>query len=315
MASFLRLHSAYQAATDQLLALTQGEAPQIVTAPEAVVHNEFRRHRNHFRELEEAAETFWAGTPVEADEVYVALEQRLRDHVDVTVRLVRVKDLPGTLRQYDASRREIRLSEALDHTNRIFGDLVHMCALLEQRTLLDALVVRSGITDPRGVARLRVELANYFAAAVLMPYDAFLAEARATKYDLDHIATRFGVSFEQACHRAATPLSARARRACPSSSCGSTRAETSPSGSTPPGSTWPSMAAPARGSMCTPAFRARGGSCRNSWKCRSKSQFFVFSRTVDRPTWARHAQDNRLAVAMGCAIEHASEIGYAEVFP
>ena len=45
-----------------------------------------------------------------------------------------------------------------------------------------------------------------------------------------------------------------------------------------------------------------------------KSQFFVFSRTVDRPTWARHAQDNRLAVAMGCAIEHASEIGYAEVF-
>jgi len=51
---------------------------------------------------------------------------------------------------------------------------------------------------------LRVELANYFAAAVLMPYDAFLTEARATKYDLDHIATRFSVSFEQACHRATT---------------------------------------------------------------------------------------------------------------
>jgi predicted transcriptional regulator len=33
---------------------------------------------------------------------------------------------------------------------------------------------------------------------------------------------------------------------------------------------------------------------------------------VDRPTWARHSQDNRLAVAMGCAIGHASEIGYAE---
>ena len=56
-----------------------------------------------------------------------------------------------------------------------------------------------GIRDPRGVARLRVELANYFAAAVLMPYTAFLAEARASKYDFDHISTRFGVSFEQAC--------------------------------------------------------------------------------------------------------------------
>jgi predicted transcriptional regulator len=49
-----------------------------------------------------------------------------------------------------------------------------------------------------------VELANYFAAAVLMPYGQYLAEALASKYDFDHLATRFGVSFEQACHRATT---------------------------------------------------------------------------------------------------------------
>ena len=40
----------------------------------------------------------------------------------------------------------------------------------------------------------------------------------------------------------------------------------------------------------------------------------MFSRTVDRPTWARHAQDNRLAVAMGCAVQFAAEIGSAEGF-
>ena len=45
-----------------------------------------------------------------------------------------------------------------------------------------------------------------------------------------------------------------------------------------------------------------------------RSQFFVFSRTVDRPTWERHSQDNRLAVAMGCAVQHAPEIAYAETF-
>jgi XRE family transcriptional regulator, fatty acid utilization regulator len=75
------------------------------------------------------------------------------------------------------------------------------------------------------VARLRVELANYFAAAVLMPYAAFLAEARATKYDLDHIATRFGVSFEQACHRATT-LQREGAQGVPFFFCGSTRAGT-----------------------------------------------------------------------------------------
>ncbi len=30
------------------------------------------------------------------------------------------------------------------------------------------------------------------------------------------------------------------------------------------------------------------------------------------PAGFRHAQDNRLAVAMGCAIEHAAQIGFAE---
>ena len=310
--SFLRLHSAYQAATDQLLALTEGEAPQIVATPESAVHNEFRKHRNHFRELEEAAEGFWGGSAVEPDEIYVALKRRLRGRVGVTVRLVRVEDLPGTLRQYDEARREILLSEALDHTNRIF-QLVHMAGLLEQRALLDSLVARSGITDPRGVARLRVELANYFAAAVLMPYEAFLAEARATKYDLDHIATRFGVSFEQACHRATT-LQREGALGVPFfflriDKGGNVTKRFNATG----------FHLAEHGGACPrldvhTSFRTPGRIVPQFVEMPDKSQFFVFSRTVDRPTWARHAQDNRLAVAMGCAIEHAPEIGYAEAF-
>ena len=310
--SFLRLHSAYQAATDQLLALTEGEAPQIVATPESAVHNEFRKHRNHFRELEEAAEGFWGGSAVEPDEIYVALKRRLRGRVGVTVRLVRVEDLPGTLRQYDEARREILLSEALDHTNRIF-QLVHMCGLLEKRGLLDSLVARSGITDPRGVARLRVELANYFAAAVLMPYEAFLAEARATKYDLDHIATRFGVSFEQACHRATT-LQREGAQGVPFfflriDKGGNVTKRFNATG----------FHLAEHGGACPrldvhTSFRTPGRIVPQFVEMPDKSQFFVFSRTVDRPTWARHAQDNRLAVAMGCAIEHAPEIGYAEAF-
>ncbi len=163
------------------------------------------------------------------------------------------------------------------------------------------------------MARLRVELANYFAAAVLMPYDAFLAEARATKYDLDHIATRFGVSFEQACHRATT-LQRDGAQGVPFFFL---RID--------------------KGGNVTKRFNATGfhlaeygGACprldvhtilphagadRAAIRGNARpSQFFVFSRTVDRPTWARHAQDNRLAVAMGCAIEYAGEIGYAEAF-
>ena len=310
-AAFLRLHRSWQAATDQLLSLNEGDVRAISATPEAAVHNVFRRQRNHFRDLEEAAEAFWTA-PVERDEIYVALKQRLREGLGISVRLARVEELPGTLRQYDEGRREILLSEALDHTNRTF-QLVHMCGLLEQRELLDRLIDRAGIADPRGVARLRVELANYFAAAVLMPYAAFLAEARATKYDLDHIATRFGVSFEQACHRATT-LQREGAQGVPFFFM-----RIDKGGNVTKRFNATDFHLAEYGGACPrldvhTSFRTPGKIVQQFVEMPDKSQYFVFSRTVDRPTWIRHSQDNRLAVAMGCTIDHSAEIGYAEAF-
>ena len=60
------------------------------------------------------------------------------------------------------------------------------------------------------------------------------------------------------------------------------------------------------------SFRAPGRINTQFVEMPDTSRFFVFSRTVDRPVVTRHDQDLRLAVAMGCAIEHASAIGYAE---
>lgn len=309
--SFIGLYRSYQHLSEQLLSLAESEAPQLSASPEAAVHNYFRRNRNHFRELEEAAEAFWAA-PVERDETYVALKRRLADAHGVKTRLCRVEDLPGALRQYDETRHEILLSEALDHPNRTF-QLVHMCGLLEQRHLLDDVIQRSAITDPRGVARLRIELANYFAAAVLMPYVAFLTEARATKYDLDHIATRFGVSFEQACHRATT-LQRDGAQGVPFfflriDKGGNVTKRFNATG----------FHLAEFGGACPrldvhTSFRTPGRIVPQFVEMPDREQFFVFSRTVERPTWARHSQDNRLAVAMGCAIGYAPEIGYAEGF-
>ncbi len=310
--AFLRLHRAYVAATDQLLSLAEGAGSVLATSPEAVVHNYFRRNRNHFNELEQAAEGFWGPNGVERDEVYARLKQRLQSQLGIKVRLVRVADLPGALRQYDEARREIMLSEALDHTNRTF-QLVHMIGLLEQRGLLDDLIAGSGIIEPRGTARLRVELANYFAAAVLMPYGDFLAEARATKYDLDHLATRFGVSFEQACHRATT-LQREGAQGVPFFFL---RIDKGGNVSKRFNATGFHLAE--HGGACPrldvhTSFRTPGRIVPQFVEMPDASQYFVFSRTVDRPTFERHAQDNRLAVAMGCTIEHAADIGYAEAF-
>ena len=311
--SMLQLHRAYQSAADQVLSLAEsGDAKVDSTTPEAAVHNCFRRNRNHFRTLEDAAGGFWGASPPDRDEVYTALKQRLRKTVGITVRLVAVRDLPGALRQYNEQRREILLSEALDHTNRIF-QLVHMAGLLEQRLLLDGLIAQSGLDQPRAVSRLRVELANYFAAAVLMPYDAFLAEARASKYDLDHLATRFGVSFEQACHRATT-LQRDGAQGVPFFFL-----RIDKGGNVTKRFNATDFHLAEYGGACPrldvhTSFRTPGRIVPQLVEMPDASRYFVFSRTVDRPTFERHGQDNRLAVAMGCTFADAHQIGYAEPF-
>jgi XRE family transcriptional regulator, fatty acid utilization regulator len=106
-AAFLKLHQGYQSAAEQLLATSEaheGSVPSVQGRPEAVVHNFFRRHRNHFRELEEAADAFWNGTPPETDDTYGALKQRLQAELGISVRVVPVEVLPNTLRFYDQRR-------------------------------------------------------------------------------------------------------------------------------------------------------------------------------------------------------------------
>ncbi len=314
-AAFLRLHQSYQAAAEQLMAVSEGgaEGRELVAAsPEAAVHNVFRRNRNHFRELEEAAEAFWRGEQVETDEVYSWMKRRLARALGVTVRVVPVAELPHTLRRYDERTAEILLSQALDHPNRIF-QLAHMFALLTLGPMLDGLLDRSGVAGARERGRLRVELANYYAAAALMPYGAFLAEARASKYDFDHLATRFGVSFEQACHRATT-LQREGAQGVPFFFLRIDKA-----GNVTKRFNATDFHLAEFGGACPrldihTSFRTPGRIVPQFVEMPDASQYFVISRTVDRPAFSRHAQENRLAVAMGCAVEHAPEIGYAEDF-
>jgi predicted transcriptional regulator len=158
-----------------------------------------------------------------------------------------------------------------------------------------------------------VELANYFTAAVLMPYDGFLREAETSKYDFDHLATRFGVSFEQACHRATT-LQRQGAQGVPFFFLRIDKA-----GNVTKRFNSTEFHLAEHGGACPrldvhTSFRAPGRIVPQFVEMPDSSQFFVFSRTVDRPMFARHAQDLRLALAMGCSVEHAGRIGYAEGF-
>lgn len=165
---------------------------------------------NHFAELDEAAEQLYESAQLSADEPYVALRNYLRDRHGVGTRVVPVDFMSGELRRYDRHRQTMFLSELLDQPGRSF-QLAYQVCFLEQIRTMDQIVEQSGIVEDEARRLLRIALANYFAAALLMPYGAFLRTAEETKYDIRLLGRRFGTSFEQVCHRLTTLQRAGAR--------------------------------------------------------------------------------------------------------
>lgn len=314
--SLMSLHRNHRTTTERLLALTGGDADAaqrvIGSSPESVVHDLFRAHRNHFAALETAAEAFRQGETVETGELYGWLKRRLDQRLGLRVEPVPISALPNALRYYDERERRIALSDGLDYPNKVF-QMAHVAGLIEQRESIDGLLAGAKVTGAREQARARVELANYFAAALLMPYEPFLAEAEATGYDIDHLAARFGMSFEQVCHRLTT-LQRDGAKGVPFFFLRIDKA-----GNVTKRFNATAFHLAQYGGACPRwdihmSFRTPGRIIPQFVEMPDGSRYFTVNRTVDRPVLGRHSQDNRLAVTLGCSIEHAGKLAYAQPF-
>lgn len=310
--SFLALHKSYGALTERLLALGDGAAPLLTASPETVVHDLFRKHRNYFDPLERAAETFRGDDTVEKEAFYGFLKERLRRRMGIEVANLPAREMPSTLRFYDEEAGRIQLSDGLDYQNKVF-QLTHVAGLVEFSETFDAVIEGSGVSGAREQSRCRVELANYFAAAVLMPYDAFLSEARASRYDLDHLAARFGVSFEQACHRVTT-LQREGAQGAPFFFLRIDKA-----GNVSKRFNATDFPLAEHGGACPRwdihlSFRTPGRIMTQFVETPDGARYLTVSRTVDRPQLSRMTLDNRLAVTLGCPMSFAEEIVYASKY-
>ena len=202
------LYRAYQHAQDSLGTLSaklsdgQGFDPEATRLPSEEVSDFIQQAMNHFPELESAAESFWTSVALDADHPYPGLVSAFEMR-GIQVRIHRMSEGPGLLRRFDPDRRLLSLSELLPQRSRTF-QLAHQLALLEHSELLDRLTNHSLLRTSASRALARVALANYFASAVLMPYERFLKAVKTERYDIDILGRRFQASFEQVCHRLTT---------------------------------------------------------------------------------------------------------------
>lgn len=204
--AFGRLYQAYRdtnaAASDLALRAAEGGAGGAALSPLEEVRDALDAAQNYFPALEAEAETIRAGLP-ESETVEAALVQHLKRTHGAAVRTYDDQVMGGALRRFDFHARKLLLSDLLEPAQRAF----HVAACIVNLDLgeaLDAEAARAQALSPDAATLYRASLANYAAAALLMPYSAFYEAAEKTRYDIDALRRRFNVSFEQVCHRLTT---------------------------------------------------------------------------------------------------------------
>ena len=169
--------------------------------PSEEVNDFIQRHMNYFDELEGLAEQLWVDARLERGARFAGMARWL-ERQGYGVQLVSGDS--RIVRRYDRDLRRISLSEGLAPASRNF-QLAAQIALLCHHDLLERLSDDDeGLSSASARTLARLVLANYFAGAVLMPYEGFLRAAKAQRYDVELLVNRFGTNFEQTCHRLTT---------------------------------------------------------------------------------------------------------------
>lgn len=195
----LALYRAWRVAREDSsgLALPTGRR---ILLPTEETRDFFHDRANHFPALEAAAEAIGRETGARPAEMNHAIAERLRRAHGLTVT---VGPLDGAMRRYDPAARALHLSEALPRESRGF-QMAFTLMLLEAREAVEAAMEGSAPSTPEAAQMIRIGLLNYAAAALLMPYAAYLAAAQELRHDIEALAARFGVSYEQAAQRLST---------------------------------------------------------------------------------------------------------------
>ena len=285
-----------------------GEAAAALS-PQSWVRDHIQAQRNHFPALEEAAETL-AGALGDPLGIAEPIRRRLKEAYGVEARIVPPELLDAASQHYDLHRKRLMLSALLRPESRTFA-LAYQLALMEFRPVLAQMLDAAAPPDAPSRHLLHMSLANYAAAAIMMPYAAFLEAAEAHRYELDRLCAQFGVSSEQAAHRLTTLNRANAR-----------------------GVPFFLLRVDAAGNISKRfageafPFSRFGGTCPR-WNLHSAFQtpgrvvtqivetpdgqrFFTIGRTVERSIRLDPREDSQLAIGLGCDVKHAPRIAYAD---
>jgi predicted transcriptional regulator/DNA-binding XRE family transcriptional regulator len=205
-AAMLKLFRAYREQAGRLSDLSallagEGRATALSAArlPVDEVSEVFEHRPAYFAGIEEAAEAF-AREFDPGDDLFAALKVWLRREHGISIKQLPVATMPNWRRRYDRHSQRLFLSERLSHFDQLREVAMEAC-LIRMRDAVATEIAALKLSSDEARRLARFELGRYAAHALMMPYAAFHQAAVRARYDVGVLASRFGVSFEQAATR------------------------------------------------------------------------------------------------------------------
>jgi predicted transcriptional regulator/DNA-binding XRE family transcriptional regulator len=301
--AFLALHRAYRESHERLASLDEAlgrEGAGRVQSPWEEVRDFFHYCDNYIDAVDRAAERLSQKGPVEE------VAANALAFMDIRVRLEETE----VLRAFDPRTKTLTLSAHADPATRRF-QLLHQLALLTQNELIEATLDLARFQSDAARDIAKIGLANYFAGAALLPYEAFLNAAGEMRHDLERLSFRFGASVEQVAHRLST-LQRTGAKGVPfffvrvdqagtiTKRHSATRLQFARFGGACP--LW----------NVHRAFETPGQFLRQLAETPDGVRYFCLAREVSKPAGSFRAPVRRFAIGLGCEISHAPALVYAD---
>jgi len=205
--AMVNLHRRYRITTAQLAAATEdrfsdGSGSGSITMPHEEVRDYFYQRQNYLHELDTAAEDLTIRMRMHRGDLAGELSDRLTAVHGVHI-LKRI-DLGDTvLHHYDPASKTLEMSGHLSPGQQVFKMAAEL-AYLEFGDLIDMMVDEGKFTSDESRRLARLGLANYFAAAAVLPYRQFHDVTESFRYDIERLSAFYSVSYETICHRLST---------------------------------------------------------------------------------------------------------------
>ena len=304
-----RLYTAVKEAGRNPALAAEGDARALVT-PENWVRDYIQQHRNHYPDLEEAAETL-GGALSDPLSMAEPMRRRLKEAWGISASVVPQAELGNLSQLYDGDRRIFLISSQLRAENRTFA-LAYQLALVEFASVLGRMVADAAPPDEGIRQLLHMSLANYAASAIMMPYGRFLASAEAYRYSIDRLSGEYGANVEQIAHRFTT-LNRPGARGVPFFML-----RVDPAGNISKRYAGENFPFSRFGGTCPrwnlhAAFQAAGQVVTQIIETPDGERYFTVARTIERPI-KTEVSGSLLAIGLGCDIRHAHKLSCADVY-